>query len=443
MSFKRIENRVLEAESRLCVGIDPHSYLVHPENLVEWSINLANLTAPNAACFKINTAFFEAHGYKGIRAMEDVLVHVKQLAPVILDAKRGDIPSTAKAYAKATARYNVEAVTVNPFIGMDSIEPYLDNQSVFMLCHTSNLGAKQYQEGVYLDIAKEASKDTERLGLVVGATQHHILDKVRKVAPFNWILAPGIGKQNGDIVKTLDSGWGSGNILISCSRSIYEASCPQAESLRLKNQIQDLSPAIPSQLKKLARMLIHTESVMFGDFKLKSGETSPFYIDLRKLISYPRVFRDLVDKYNTWVKHLSPHGLATIPLGGLPIASALAYESGLPLCYPRQTKDHGTAKAIEGEIRKNVDLLLIDDVITEGTSALETLPKLSDYKIKDMLVLINRGMHADKRLKEQGVKLHSVFRMENLLWFWLNENFISERDYQNSMTFLFKKYLTK
>jgi len=57
--------------------------------------------------------------------------------------------------------------------------------------------------------------------------------------------------------------------------------------------------------------------------------------------------------------------------------------------------------------------------------------------------LINRGMHADKRLKEQGVKLHSVFRMENLLWFWLNENFISERDYQNSMTFLFKKYLTK
>jgi len=437
--FSKIKKRVEEIDSRLCVGIDPHSYLVHPENLVEWSVNLARQTAPNAACFKINTAFFEAHGYKGVKAMEDVISQISALAPVILDAKRGDIPTTAQAYAQSISRLNVDAVTINPFMGMDSIKPYLDKQAVLMLCHTSNDGAIQFQSNTFSKIAKEASRDPSRLGLVVGATQDHVLDEIREAAPFNWLLVPGIGKQNGNLTKTLDRGWGNGNILISSSRSIAEADSPRAESLKLRNQIQNLSPTIPFQLKKMAHQLIQTDCVTFGSFKLKSGSFSPFYIDIRKLVSYPMVFKNLIKTYAIWTKHLRPQGLTTIPVGGLPIASALAYETGLPLCYPRPLKRHGTRKLIEGDIRENCELLLIDDVITNGISALETLPKLSNYTIKDMVVLIDRGIYGANVLKQQGVQLHSVFRMESLLWFWLKENLISDRDYQRSISFLYKE----
>ena len=270
--FERLKNRVDNVGSRLCVGIDPHYYLTSPESLVSWSLDLAKKTVDNAACFKINTAFFEAYGPNGMRALEDVVNKLNDMAPVILDAKRGDIPSTAEAYARSVHRLNCDCITLNPFIGMDSIEPYLEyqDQGVFLLCRTSNPGADQFQKDVSRKIAEQAAGhiESDRIGLVVGATQHQTMTSIRSMAPFNWILSPGIGKQNGNLDKTLHNGWGfAGNILISSSRSIAESTDPKTYSLRLKNDLQLSSLFVPPPLRTLARLLIETGCVVFGNYK--------------------------------------------------------------------------------------------------------------------------------------------------------------------------------
>jgi uridine monophosphate synthetase len=312
--FERLKKRVDDIGSRLCVGIDPHYYLTSPDSLVAWSLDLAEKTVDNAACFKVNTAFFEAYGHNGVRAMEDVVNKLNDTAPVILDAKRGDIPSTAEAYARSIYRLNCDCITLNPFMGMDSIEPYLDyaDQGVFLLCRTSNKGAERFQRGVSLRIAEEAARHSEadRIGLVVGATQHHVMTSIRASAPFNWLLCPGIGKQNGSLEKSLHNGWGlNGNILISSSRSIAESSDPALYTLRLKNELQLSSLFVPPPLRELARLLIETNCIIFGDYRLKSGAVSPFYVDLRRLTGHPRAFKLATEAMVAWTKNLKPQAV--------------------------------------------------------------------------------------------------------------------------------------
>lgn len=436
--FKRLKDRVDSVGSRLCVGIDPHYYLTSPESLVSWSMDLAEKTVANAACFKINTAFFEAYGPNGMRAMEDVVNKLNDMAPVILDAKRGDIPSTAEAYARSVHRLNCDCITLNPFVGMDSIEPYLEylDQGVFLLCRTSNMGADQFQRGVSLKIAKYSAKhpESDRIGLVVGATQHEVMSSIRSAAPFNWFLCPGIGKQNGSLDKTLHNGWGlSGNILISSSRSIAESQDPSLFTLRLKNELQLSSLFVPPPLRELARLLIDTRCVVFGDYRLKSGDSSPFYVDLRRLTGHPRAFRMAIDALSAWTTHLKPQALSAIPMGGLPLASAVSNQTMMPMCYLRDPKGYGARNTIEGGIIKGSRLLLIDDVITKGTSATSALSKLQDYKVKEMLVLVDRESTGEKILSDHGVKLHSVFQMESLLWFWYTENLIEQGNFHRAL----------
>ena len=436
--FERLKNRVDNVGSKLCVGIDPHYYLTSPESLVTWSLDLAEKTVANAACFKVNTAFFEAYGPNGMRALEDVVNKLNDMAPVILDAKRGDIPSTAEAYARSVHRLNCDCITLNPFIGMDSIEPYLEyqDQGVFLLCRTSNPGADQFQKDVSLKIAEQAANhiESDRIGLVVGATQHQTMTSIRSMAPFNWILSPGIGKQNGNLDKTLHNGWGlAGNILISSSRSIAEAEDPTTYSLRLKNDLQLSSLFVPPPLRTLARLLIETGCVSFGDYRLKSGEESSFYVDLRRLTGHPVAFRLAIDAMAAWTTHLKPQAIAAIPMGGLPIASAVSSRTMTPMCYIRDPKGYGTGRSIEGAVNEGSKILLVDDVITKGTSAFEVLPKLQDHRVQEMLVLIDRDAGGGKRLENCNIKLSSVFQMENLLWFWYTENLIEQGDFHKAL----------
>ena len=436
--FQRLKARVDSVGSRLCVGIDPHYYLTSPDSLVSWSLDLAKKTVANAACFKINTAFFEAYGPNGMRSLEDVVNKLNDMAPVILDAKRGDIPSTAEAYARSVHRLNCDCITLNPFIGMDSIEPYLEyqDQGVFLLCRTSNPGADQFQKDVSLKIAEQAAAhdESDRIGLVVGATQHRTMTSIRSMAPFNWILSPGIGKQNGNLDKTLHNGWGlAGNILISSSRSIAESSDPASYSLRLKNDLQLSSLFVPPALRELARLLIDIGCIVFGDYRLKSGEASPFYVDLRRLTGHPTAFKMATDAMAAWINHIKPQAIAAIPMGGLPLASAASSRTMTPMCYVRDPKGYGTGRSIEGGVKGGSKILLVDDVITKGTSAFEVLPKLQDYRVQEMLVLIDRDAGGGKRLANCNIKLNSVFQMENLLWFWYTENLIEQGDFHKAL----------
>ena len=218
--FERITDRVQTAGSLLCVGLDPHpEFLATPSaaSARDFCLNLVEATADLACAFKPNSAFFEAFGAPGWAALGDVIAAVPDQIPVILDAKRGDISSTSRQYARAVfQQLGADAVTVSPYLGHDSIEPFLEDPSrgTFLLCKTSNPDSDDIQmlggadEPVYLSVARMAEQWNERnnVGLVVGATDPVAIAHVREAVPDLWILAPGVGPQGADPKAALEAG---------------------------------------------------------------------------------------------------------------------------------------------------------------------------------------------------------------------------------------------
>lgn len=239
MFLRTLETSCLHANTHLCVGLDidwreMSKYSSASQNLVEFAKTLVEKTSPYAGVYKFNHAFFAAQGLEHDLAKIIEFVKTSYPAiPVILDAKRGDIGNSATRYAEeAFIRYHADAVTVNPYLGWDTVEPFLQyhDKGVFLLCRTSNVGSAWIQEAgneppVYLKIAERVNcEENPNLLLVVGATQLDALAKVRKVAPFTTLLVPGIGAQGGNLTEVLKrarrrDGLG---VIINCSRSIID-----------------------------------------------------------------------------------------------------------------------------------------------------------------------------------------------------------------------------
>jgi len=260
--FTFLEKRIADCSSLLCIGLDPHvSDLPAPsaEGALRFCLDLVQRTAPYAAAFKPNAAFFEQFGAPGWEALRQVIEAVGEqsrrqgsLIPVILDAKRGDIASTAEAYARSAFQsLGAHAVTLSPYLGSDSVEPFLvdPERGVFLLCKTSNPGARDLQdllvgeagEPLYIVVARLARLWNTRnnVGLVVGATQPVAMTAVRAAAPELWILAPGVGAQGGDLEAALRAGLradGKG-LILPVSRSISRAADPGKAVAELRDQV--------------------------------------------------------------------------------------------------------------------------------------------------------------------------------------------------------------
>jgi orotidine-5'-phosphate decarboxylase len=232
-------------DSMLCVGLDPEpAKFLAPwrgdaERIGEFCARIVDATKDLVVAFKPQIAYFAAH--RAEPQLEQLIAHIKRVAPevpVILDAKRGDIGSTAEQYAREVfLRYQADAVTLSPFMGFDSIEPYLRyaDKGAILLCRTSNPGGADLQDQrlpngdlVYEHIARLAHGSWNRngqLGLVVGATYPGEIERVRAIAPTLPLLIPGIGAQGGDVQATVKAGWRAGApIIVKSSRAVLYAS---------------------------------------------------------------------------------------------------------------------------------------------------------------------------------------------------------------------------
>jgi orotidine-5'-phosphate decarboxylase len=233
--------------SLLCVGLDPEParfpapWTGDASRIFDFCAAIVEATRDLACAFKPQVAYFAAQ--RAEDQLERLIAHIRRVAPevpVVLDAKRGDIGSTAEQYAKeAFERYQADAVTLSPFMGFDSIEPYLRHRDkgAFLLCRTSNPGGDDLQnqrlrdvEGqprLYEHLARLAQGPWNRhgqLGLVVGATYPDELARVRELAPTLPLLVPGVGAQGGDALATVRAGWRPGApVLVSSSRAILYA----------------------------------------------------------------------------------------------------------------------------------------------------------------------------------------------------------------------------
>ena len=463
-----LSQRAIKANSLLCVGLDPHPADL-PEQTTEaarlFCLRLIDATADIAAAFKPNSAFFELYGATGISALLDVIRAVPADIPVILDAKRGDIASTAQAYAAAAFRHlGAHAITINPYLGYDAIEPFLSDprHGVFLLCKTSNPGAADLQdlrvqakigswcllyEQVAL-LAQEWNKNGN-LGLVVGANQPEALAHIRNLVPNMWILAPGIGPQGGDLQNTVQAGLGNDGfgLLVTISRAISRAEDPRQKAIEYCQAINDFrsKQSIGKNRERILKSwpvadgLLNKGCVKFGEFTLKSGLVSPIYIDLRQLISYPELLDEVAAAYLPVLAGLHFDRLAALPYAAIPIATIVSQKSGKALIYPRkEVKTYGTKADIEGVFYSGERVVVIDDLATTGESKFEAIRKLTGagLQVSDVVVLIDRKSGAKEALAEAGYHLHAVFTLTELVAYWEDTKQISREQGETVRLFL-------
>ena len=472
--IEKLEQRVRKVDSLLCIGLDPHpADLPEPTAAAarDFCLNLIKVAAPNAAAFKPNSAFFEIYGAEGWQALQDVIAAIPSDIPVILDAKRGDISSTAEAYANAIYnRLGAHAVTLNPYLGYDSLQPFLQDpeHGVFVLCHTSNPGAVDIQDlalvcecgplRVYEKVAMLAQEwnSQNNLGLVVGATFPESLRSVRRLAPDMWFLTPGIGAQGGDLEAALHAGMRRDGLgmLIPVARGISRAANPQAAAETLVNNIRRIQAdfrAHPDMTEMEARVdliealadgLLEADCVRFGQYKLKSGLMSPIYIDLRRLASFPKVLADVAASYRVILQDLEFDRIVGLPYAALPIATAISLQTGYPMIYPRkEVKSYGLQSEVEGEYNTGERAVVIDDLATTGGSKFEIIEKLTavGLNVKDVVVLIDRQSGASEALAEAGFTLHAVLKLTDLLDYWERTERVPHEKIQAVRDFLAQK----
>ncbi len=243
MNFSdRLGEIIQKKNSMLCVGLDSDMQKLPPflgkneGSLLAFNRAIIDATAPFAAAFKINLAFYEALGVQGWRVLEQTFEMLPDDVVAIADAKRGDIGNTAQQYARALFDgLKADAVTVSPYMGYDSIEPFLNDpeKGVFVLCLTSNSGRRDFQffsDGtvrLYERVALKVNEWNERgnCGLVVGASQPEELATVRRLVPELPLLIPGIGAQGGDLEAAVAAACvGRAPVIFNSSRAVIYAS---------------------------------------------------------------------------------------------------------------------------------------------------------------------------------------------------------------------------
>lgn len=263
--------------SLLCVGLDPEpakfpaAYRGDASKIYDFCAAMVDATADLVIAFKPQIAYFAAH--RAEDQLERLMAHMRATAPhvpIILDAKRGDIGSTAEQYAKeAFERYGADAVTLSPFMGWDSVQPYLKyhGKGAFLLCRTSNPGGDDFQNQRLSDVPGQPAlfehiaalaqgpwNENGQLGLVVGATYPSEIERVRAVAPTLPLLIPGVGAQGGDAAATVKAGWRhaqdaiattTGPVIVNSSRAILYASsgadfaqAARSEALRTRTVLE-------------------------------------------------------------------------------------------------------------------------------------------------------------------------------------------------------------
>jgi len=246
MTRKELIQQINEKKSFLCVGLDtdikkiPQHLLNEEDPIFAFNKAIIDATAPYCVSYKPNLAFYEAFGVKGIIAFEKTVKYLKENYPkhfVIADAKRGDIGNTSAMYARTLfEEYDVDALTVAPYMGDDSVMPFLgyDGKWVVLLALTSNKGSYDFQltedkngEKLFEKVLRKSQKwgDEDNLMFVVGATQGRMFEDVRRIAPRSFLLVPGVGAQGGSLEEVCRFGLiDDCGLLVNSSRGIIYAS---------------------------------------------------------------------------------------------------------------------------------------------------------------------------------------------------------------------------
>ena len=261
MNRQELIAQIQQKKSFLCIGLDvdlskiPSHLLAEKDPIFEFNKQIIDATHHLAVAYKPNTAFYEAYGIKGWQALEKTINYINENYPeifTIADAKRGDIGNTSTMYAKAFFEdLNFDSVTVAPYMGSDSVEPFLafKNKTTILLALTSNKGGLDFQglktqdEALYKEVLKTALtwKNSENLMFVVGATKAEYFSDIRKIVPDHFLLVPGIGAQGGNLQDVCKYGLNKDcGLLINSSRGIIFAGKDENFAMKAQEEAKKL-----------------------------------------------------------------------------------------------------------------------------------------------------------------------------------------------------------
>ncbi len=452
------------------VGLDPNPEMMpvryESEELIagleKWLQFIIAETSDFVCAYKPTLGFYEALGIPGLELLYKTLAAIPAHIPVILDAKQSDL-NTSTIFARTVfTEWQVDAITLSPYTGQDHVAPFLvypdkavfilcctslvyPDKAVFILCCTSNPGAEALQQyptnesPLYLQVVKESKTwgTPEQLGLEVGTTNPEVLALIRAIAPERIIMARSIWAEGLNLKKILEVGLnGNGDGLL----------IPVPQDMLAKPKLSDEIQSLRAEINQIKTEIIHENStcsvwfpdvcllnqhphqdlilqlydidcIMFGSFVQASGAIFPYYIDLRKIISNPQVFNQVLTAYEEIVKNLTFDRLAGIPYGSLPTATGLALRLHCPMIFPRkEVKAHGTRRVIEGNFHPGETVVVVDDILISGKSVMEGAGKLKSagLNVNDIVVFIDHEQGVKDRLQQNGYRSHAVLTISEI-----------------------------
>lgn len=457
MSFyHKLNAAISNHNSLLILALEPNQEMMpkhydNQDNLIsrleKWLTNIIKETSDLVCAYKPTLGFYTALGAEGIELLEKIVNVIPNHIPIILDAKHGDLNSSTILAKTIFEQWNIDAVTISPYPGQDNVAPFLlySDKAVFILCHTSNPAAISLQEyptsdnPFYLHLIEEVKLwgSLEQLALEIGSTSPEIFTKVRQIAPERIILARSIWSEKNNFEAIVQAGlnsYGEG-LLIPIPLDYLQEKDYKIKINTLKQQVNKIRNNLLTDnstceiwqsdvclLEKhphqdLILQLYDMGCLLFGEYVQASGATFSYYIDLRKIISNPQVFNQVLMAYANILEKLQFDRLVGIPYGSLPTATGLSLMLNKPMIYPRkEVKAHGTRRLIEGNFNTGEKVAVIDDILITGKSVLEGVEKLkvSGLEVKDIIVFIDHEKGVKDKVKAKGYNAYSVLSISEI-----------------------------
>ena len=466
--FEKLTNAIYRNQSLLVIALDPNPEMM-PNFATEaeqedWLKQIIEQTSDLVCAYKPNLGFYQALGSQGLSLLSEILSYIPAHIPIILDAKYGDLNSSSIFAEAIFNKWQVDAVTITPYAGQDQVTPFLvyPERGVFILCHTSNPGALSLQEyptadnPFFLQVIREAQTwgSPQQLFLEVGTTNPEIIAKIRKIAPERWILLRSIWSQKNNLKQLLQAGLNSNQdgILVPVPQDILKTDDLVSRLNVLRDEINIVRNQAPEQdytceiwtanicllnhhpHQNLILQLYDIGCLLFGDYVQASGATFSYYIDLRKIISNPQIFHQVLQAYAEILKTLKFDRIAGLPYGALPTATGLSLLLNYPMIFPRkEVKAHGTRKLIEGHFNEGELVVVVDDILISGNSAIEGAQKLESagLKVQDIVVFIDHEEGVKDRLKAAGYNAYSVLTISEITRTLYEAGRIDKRQYKS------------
>ena len=479
MNFTDKLNQAIAANnSLLVVGLDANPEMISAEylqgdeeNLIEQIevllLQIIADTSDRVCAYKPTLGFYQALGGKGLQLLERILLAIPKSIPIILDAKHGDLNTSTVLAKTIFEQWQVDAVTLTPYAGQDHAAPFLvySDKAVFILSHTSNPQAKTLQEypnqeqPLYLQVVKEAQSwaTPQQLYLEVGTTSPEVLGKIRAIAPERTIFLRSLWSNRSNLESLVNVGLdqnGAG-LLIPIPQDFLSSSNLAQEVADLNQKINTYRESKINQgsscelwtsnvcllnqhpYQDLILQLFDIGCLLFGEYVQASGATFSYYIDLRKIISNPQIFNQVIKAYGDIVQKLEFDRIAGIPYGALPTATGLAMNLQRPMIFPRkEVKAHGTRRLIEGNFNPGEKVVVIDDILISGKSVMEGADKLKSagLNIEDIVVFIDHEGGVIDRLANNGYRGHSVLSISEITETLYESGRISQNQYDSFQT---------